>query len=227
MRRVLSLLVCSIALAGIVSQPQCKRPRPHAMRRSGQFMVRSPGAWQKKEDRRTLAELKRTRERKLQLIEAHCSQAQARMALGDQTGALDECDQAIELAPAGAEGYSTRGTIRYLQGDLDEAIADFDKALDLSPGEARISAARRYRPLEAGGPSRHPGRLRPMPEDRTAVAARAGAFDPQGRHPDSSLGPVSSLPSRANSLRGRRLILRHPGFTIPIHVGSDQRAGPR
>merc|ERR1712139_583380 len=57
------------------------------------------------------------------------------MGSGDQKGALDRYDAALELCPRHKEGLVARGAALTNVGRLKEAMRDFDAALALDPAD--------------------------------------------------------------------------------------------
>jgi len=60
----------------------------------------------------------------------------ARARAGDQTGALERYDAALELCPRHKEGLVARGAALTNVGQVNEALRDFDIALALDPADA-------------------------------------------------------------------------------------------
>jgi Flp pilus assembly protein TadD len=57
--------------------------------------------------------------------------AEARIALGNLKGGIEDCDSVIALNPSAADTYLTRGAAKARLGDYDAAIRDTNKALAL------------------------------------------------------------------------------------------------
>ena len=53
--------------------------------------------------------------------------------IGDHEGAIADCDSALELDPADAVAYNTRGCAKRSIGDIVGSIADYDRALEIDP----------------------------------------------------------------------------------------------
>ena len=74
--------------------------------------------------------------------------AQIRMKLGDNGGALIDCDNCIDLDPNFYSGYYTKGQIRALKLDqISDGLLDIEKALSLAPNieiKADIIAVKGY-----------------------------------------------------------------------------------
>ena len=49
----------------------------------------------------------------------------------DKDHALADFDRAIELNPAHAAGYNSRGSLRLSTGEIDRALLDYDRAIEL------------------------------------------------------------------------------------------------
>ncbi len=60
-------------------------------------------------------------------------QGNAKSSLGDDEGAIQDYNQAIELNPQLAEAYYNRGLAKSRLGQNEEAIKDYDKAIELNP----------------------------------------------------------------------------------------------
>src|SRR5206468_2584329 len=66
--------------------------------------------------------------------------ADARMAWGDDAGAIADYTAAVRIKPTYIEAYNNRGLARQRTGDLAGAIADYQEALRLSPLDWRPRA---------------------------------------------------------------------------------------
>jgi len=64
---------------------------------------------------------------------AYEQRANAKDALGDKRGALDDYDKAIELNPLNAETFNNRGNTEDDLGNHNQAIEDYNKAIKLNP----------------------------------------------------------------------------------------------
>ena len=59
--------------------------------------------------------------------------AQIKYDRGDYTGAIADCDKAIELEPNFALAYHARGFAKAKLKEYEGAIKDYDKAIELDP----------------------------------------------------------------------------------------------
>ncbi len=74
----------------------------------------------------------------------------ARYAMGDYQGAIEEYTQAIKVNPNYAIAYHNRGKARYEMGDYQGAIDDYSQAIKLNPNEAIPYYNRGYAREEIG-----------------------------------------------------------------------------
>ena len=58
------------------------------------------------------------------------------MALGDETGALEDLAAAIEIDPSDASAFAARALLHHQAERFEEAITDYDQSLELRPGDA-------------------------------------------------------------------------------------------
>lgn len=70
--------------------------------------------------------------------------ASARLAHGDNTGAIADFDEAIRLSPATSDYYRQRAEAHGRQGEPAAARADFDKAITLAPNDAKLLLQRAW-----------------------------------------------------------------------------------
>ena len=81
---------------------------------------------------------------------AYIDRAQARVAMNDTDGALDDLSRAIAIDPQYSWSYIDRGKIYAARNRAAEAIADFDVALKLDPDEFEGYALRAGARASAG-----------------------------------------------------------------------------
>ncbi len=74
------------------------------------------------------------------LASAIAQRAREAAIRGDYKAALEQLDQAQQIAPSFARIYQYRSNVAYLMGDRDGAIAALEKALELEPGHALYRA---------------------------------------------------------------------------------------
>ncbi len=123
-----------------------------------------------------LAEYRRARTERPDLVEAHLGEAQALQALGDFESAVLSCKRAIALRPEDWRGYNRIGHVHYAQGDYECAVAPWRRVLRLTPDNGFG-----YRNL--GSVLVHLDRL-----DEAAETLRQGLVHHQDAHTYSSLG---------------------------------------
>ena len=68
----------------------------------------------------------------------------------DYSGAIDDCNKAIELNPGYAIAYNNRGNVKSKQKDYSGAIDDFNKAIEQNPGDAIAYNGRGLAKMEWG-----------------------------------------------------------------------------
>ncbi|NIP31627.1 MAG: tetratricopeptide repeat protein [Candidatus Dadabacteria bacterium] len=61
---------------------------------------------------------------------------------GDWSGAIENFNKAIELAPNDADAYYNRGNAKGALGNYKGAIEDFNKAIELAPNNADVYSNR-------------------------------------------------------------------------------------
>ncbi|CAN5908972.1 hypothetical protein BH11PSE8_BH11PSE8_00210 [soil metagenome] len=67
---------------------------------------------------------------------AYRNRAQVRLERGDNAGAIEDCTQAIRIAPRDADAHTDRGIARARAGDHAGAIADFTAAIRIAPSNS-------------------------------------------------------------------------------------------
>ncbi len=70
--------------------------------------------------------------------------------LGDFSGAIQDCNKAIELNPNHADAYNNRGASKLNLGDYMGAIQDCNKAIELNPNFAEAYYNRGYSKYNLG-----------------------------------------------------------------------------
>lgn len=65
--------------------------------------------------------------------DAYVNRGILRRGRGDNAGALEDFEKAVQAAPRLPEAYLNRGWMRQAAGDLPGAVADYEKALELAP----------------------------------------------------------------------------------------------
>uniref|UniRef100_A0A7S1RWW3 Uncharacterized protein n=1 Tax=Alexandrium catenella TaxID=2925 RepID=A0A7S1RWW3_ALECA len=103
----------------------------------------------------------------------------SRARSGDQKGAVERYDAALELCPRHKEGLVARGAALVNVGRLSDALRDFDAALVLDPGDANATKYRDIarKRLREEGPAEQPGAGAVRSEKRRRGGA-AAAFPP-------------------------------------------------
>lgn len=66
----------------------------------------------------------------------YSNRGNAKVALGDYRGAIEDCDQAIKINPGEANAYYNRGNANACLGDHDAARRDYGQAIILKPDYA-------------------------------------------------------------------------------------------
>lgn len=69
---------------------------------------------------------------------------------GDYSGAIEQYDLALQLAPANAEAYYNRGVAYFSMGHSDNALKDFDRAIAITPSMAEAYGNRGTIRLQIG-----------------------------------------------------------------------------
>ena len=98
----------------------------------------------------------------------------------DKDHALADFDRAIELNPAHAAGYNSRGFLYLSEGDFDRALSDYDRAIELQPRYAKALVGRAQANLKKGEPAKGLARYRSgaVARSRQRLCAQC-----QSRHP--------------------------------------------
>ena len=62
-------------------------------------------------------------------VEAYSNRGFSKAMLDDLTGAIQDFDRAIELAPHSADAYNARGNVNAMAGNSAQSIRDFNRAI--------------------------------------------------------------------------------------------------
>jgi tetratricopeptide (TPR) repeat protein len=62
-------------------------------------------------------------------VEAYSNRGFSKAMLDDLTGAIEDFDRAIELAPNSADAYNARGNVNAMAGNPAQSIRDFNRAI--------------------------------------------------------------------------------------------------
>lgn len=83
----------------------------------------------------------------MQSAKAYYDSANAKSALGDYHGAIEDDNVAVAINPKYEAAYSNRGISKYELGDYHGAIEDYDKAITINPKneDARTNKGLAYR----------------------------------------------------------------------------------
>jgi tetratricopeptide (TPR) repeat protein len=65
-------------------------------------------------------------------VVAYLNRGTYKKDLGDNAGAIEDLNKAIEIHPKFTEAYNSRGLIKKELGDLEGALTDYDKAIELN-----------------------------------------------------------------------------------------------
>ncbi len=122
------------------------------------------------------AALTRAVELQPDFVDAWHNRSEARIAMGDLKGAIEDCDQVIRLSPKDAGAYVNRGSAKAQAGDFAGCVADTSAALSLGYDKPiayfnRGAALFRLRDPDAHADLRR--FLELSPNDGRADAARA------------------------------------------------------
>ena len=115
---------------------------------------------------------------------------------GDNAGALEAANRAVELSPENSNAIANRGIYRFWAGDRAGAAADMDRAVELDPSER---VAMNGNALLANVEGRHQDviiettrALRQAPTDEFALGMRARAYVAQNQY-DRALRDVDAI----------------------------------
>ncbi|MBL0968162.1 MAG: DUF3857 domain-containing protein [Brevundimonas sp.] len=115
---------------------------------------------------------------------------------GDNAGALEAANRAVELSPESSNAIANRGIYRFWAGDRAGAAADMDRAVELDPSER---VAMNGNALLANVEGRHQDviiettrALRQAPTDDFALGMRARAYLAQNQY-DRALRDIDAL----------------------------------
>ena len=78
------------------------------------------------------------------MADALSLRADLRRIQGDLSGALEDVDRALDLAPQSAAAWMIRGWVHWQRGEQAEARADGQRAFELDPHLASVQALRRF-----------------------------------------------------------------------------------
>jgi len=83
----------------------------------------------------------------------YVSHAESKSSLGNNKGAIEDCDAAIHIDPNLAEAYETRAEAKSNLGNESGAIEDYDKVVQLKPDYAKAYYKRGRAKAEIGSVS--------------------------------------------------------------------------